>query len=329
VLVCGTGFGMMYITAVRHDPNLVLVGVMSRGSETSRQVAAELGVPLFTSLDELPPDIDIACVAVGGTAGHALRLALLRRGVHVLAEHPIYPAPLEEALDVAAASGTLFHLNTHFELLPASTTFIDEVAQRAPRTPPLYGEVLCATPTVFSCLDILRLALGTLQPFAPQPATAWDVAPPMRSESLPLTSLPVVVAGIPISFLVHKGAFAAEGQDIPMSHRISLGFRDGNLLLTSLWGPVVWSSWISPDLPADEPLARRLDDDEARAGFRTLTKLPYLKTRVAAVHHAIERFATQIRSGGPCPPGQDRAHMLEVSRCWDQVFPQLRVRDPE
>ncbi|WP_342222169.1 Gfo/Idh/MocA family oxidoreductase, partial [Nocardia farcinica] len=64
VVVCGTSFGRVYLRAVQADPDVELAGIVSRGSATSREIAKTSGVPHYCGVDELPGDIDIACVAV-------------------------------------------------------------------------------------------------------------------------------------------------------------------------------------------------------------------------------------------------------------------------
>ena len=87
VLVCGTGFGRIHLRAIAADDDVDLAGILSRGSAASRGVAAEYGVTCHTSVDDLPDDIDIACVVIPSTTGAGegteIALRLLDRGIHV------------------------------------------------------------------------------------------------------------------------------------------------------------------------------------------------------------------------------------------------------
>ncbi|WIX26540.1 Gfo/Idh/MocA family oxidoreductase [Xanthomonas arboricola pv. corylina] len=93
VLIAGAKFGEMYLNAFLQDqPGLELAGLLATGSARAQQLAHAFGTPLYTAIEQLPDDIDIACVVVrstvvGGT-GTALAEALLRRGMHVIQEHP-------------------------------------------------------------------------------------------------------------------------------------------------------------------------------------------------------------------------------------------------
>ncbi|MCZ9337922.1 Gfo/Idh/MocA family oxidoreductase, partial [Streptomyces sp. TRM76130] len=79
--------------------------MVARGGPRSVALAEEYGVPLYPSVDQLPEDVDIACVvvssSVGGGQGAELARQLLERGVHVLQEHPLHPTELAACLGAA------------------------------------------------------------------------------------------------------------------------------------------------------------------------------------------------------------------------------------
>ncbi|WP_210540227.1 Gfo/Idh/MocA family oxidoreductase [Streptomyces scabiei] len=55
VVVCGTRFGQVYLSALRRCPERYrLVGVVARGGARSVALAEEYGVPLYSSVDQLP-----------------------------------------------------------------------------------------------------------------------------------------------------------------------------------------------------------------------------------------------------------------------------------
>ena len=67
VVVCGTGFGRVYLSAFREpgpDFPFRLTGVLGRGSARSKACAQRYGVPLLTDPDEVPRHADLACVVV-------------------------------------------------------------------------------------------------------------------------------------------------------------------------------------------------------------------------------------------------------------------------
>jgi thiazolinyl imide reductase len=110
VVVCGTRFGQVYLSALaRCRQRYRLGGVVARGSARSVALAEEYGVPLYRSVEDLPRDVDAACVAVsgsvGGGPGGRLVQELMERGVRVLQEHPLHPKELADCLRRLGGTG--------------------------------------------------------------------------------------------------------------------------------------------------------------------------------------------------------------------------------
>ena len=108
VVVCGTGFGRVYLQALRlAGMPFELVGIMARGSARSRACAAHYDVPLCREVDELPDGTELVCVVVSsrinGGRGAELAQSLMARGVHVMQEHPLDEFELADCLPRGAA----------------------------------------------------------------------------------------------------------------------------------------------------------------------------------------------------------------------------------
>ena len=90
-VVCGTTFGRLYVAGLRLRPlSYELVGMLSRGSEQSRDFARRQGVPLYTDIEDLPGhDVSFVVVRSGVMGGEGTRLAqrFLAAGKHVVMEH--------------------------------------------------------------------------------------------------------------------------------------------------------------------------------------------------------------------------------------------------
>lgn len=80
-----------------------LVGVYDADEERASGVAAEYGTRAFRSLTELIGSVDAMSIAVPTTAHHAVALAALDSGVHVLIEKPI-ASTVAEAAELVEAS---------------------------------------------------------------------------------------------------------------------------------------------------------------------------------------------------------------------------------
>jgi thioesterase domain-containing protein len=103
----------MYALALSTLPGFRLAGIIARGSQRSVNLAEKMGVPLYKTPDEVRSPVDVACVAVGGNAAEELVLAFLRRGIHVVAEHPVGPASMKTAIGTARRTGACYHVNAH------------------------------------------------------------------------------------------------------------------------------------------------------------------------------------------------------------------------
>jgi predicted dehydrogenase len=81
-----------------------MVGVYDANAERAAQVATELGVSAYSSLDAFLGDVEAAVVAVPTTDHAEVALAAIDRGVHLLIEKPI-AVTIEEADRILEAAG--------------------------------------------------------------------------------------------------------------------------------------------------------------------------------------------------------------------------------
>ncbi len=86
-------------------PGARLVGVFDTRPERAAQVAAELGTRAFATLDALLDEAAAVSVVVPTPRHHAVGLAAMARGRHVLMEKPL-AATIAEAQDLVAAAAT-------------------------------------------------------------------------------------------------------------------------------------------------------------------------------------------------------------------------------
>jgi predicted dehydrogenase len=129
--VVGVGsLGFHHARILREAPGAALVGFHDTDTERAAQVGAELGVPAFSSLEELLSRVEAAVVAVPTTDHAAVALSALERGVHLLIEKPIAPS-LEEAdriVALAARKGVVVatgHVERFNGALRACETYLD------------------------------------------------------------------------------------------------------------------------------------------------------------------------------------------------------------
>jgi predicted dehydrogenase len=102
--VAGAGsLGFHHVRILRDLPGVSMVGFYDIRPERSKEVADELGVPAFPSLDDLLVEVDALVIATPTTTHAEVADAALERGLHVFIEKPI-AASLDEADHVLAAA---------------------------------------------------------------------------------------------------------------------------------------------------------------------------------------------------------------------------------
>jgi yersiniabactin synthetase, thiazolinyl reductase component len=314
VVVCGTRYGSAYVHALQgHDAGLRLVGIVARGSDRSHALAARFGVPLYRAESEVPRGgVDAACVAVPGAAGTELALDFLRRGVHVLAEHPIEPADLSAALAEARSRGLVYHLNAHFADLETVGPFFAACARATER--PRFLTVATNPRALYSCLDLVGRALGGLAPFAVHGAL---------KDQGPLAAVHGSAAGVPFSLQCQTALTERDdGRETWVSHRVALTWETGTLHLVEAAGPVLWVPITGPVEELSPPAAAALF---AQPAWSLLSPpLPPTLHDHLATHRdranrlALRRLAAEVRTGRRAPE-QAPEHLLAVSEAWRQV----------
>ena len=89
IALVGAGrFGLRHALRLAQHPEFELVCVVDPRAEARRR-AATLGVPLLSSIDALPAQIEAAAVTASSEQHAALALALLHRGLDLLVEKPL------------------------------------------------------------------------------------------------------------------------------------------------------------------------------------------------------------------------------------------------
>lgn len=89
IAVIGTGrFGLKHAKRLKIHPQFLLRCTVDC-DERARGEAAQLGVPALASINDLPPDIRAATIAVSSAHHAELAIALMKKGIDVLVEKPL------------------------------------------------------------------------------------------------------------------------------------------------------------------------------------------------------------------------------------------------
>jgi pyochelin biosynthesis protein PchG len=346
----------VYLEAFR-DPALPfeLAGILATGSQRSQACARRYGAPLYTAPDQVPGDVDIACVVIRGglLGGRGSQLAreLMARGIHVLPEHPLHHDELAECLRVARRHRVVYHLNPFYTHQLPVRRFVAAARVLLARRPARYVDAACGFQLAYSLLDILGEALGGVRPFAfgELPALSAEVAGATALD-VPFRSVDGVLAGVPLTLRVQNQMDPADPDNYAhLMHRISIGTEAGNLTLVGTHGPVVWSA--RPDFPrevADPSAAPHFEaprdgvprdgvprDGVPHDGVRSATVLgpPHVPSYdelfatvwPAGVAHALGTLRHAIETGeDPLRRGQ---YHLTLCRLWQDLT--LRLGPPD
>ncbi|MFH8530018.1 Gfo/Idh/MocA family oxidoreductase [Streptomyces tendae] len=329
VLVCGTNFGRFYAEAAHRRPGYAPAGILSRGSAASRAYAERLGVPHYTHTDDLPADIDAACVAVGsaisGGGGTELARALMDRGIHVLQEHPVHLTELTDNLTHARRRGVQYRLNTHYPHVSPVRGFIDAARRLVAQQRPLFVDAATPIHLMHPLVDILGRAMGTLRPWR-----FADPAPlPAAVGPQPFRSLHGMLAGIPLTLRVHHQLDPSDRDNHALHwHRISLGTEGGVLTLADTHGPVLWSPRLHVGRDADRrfvldgPGTGRLGlGTTAVVGTTGTFRIVFTDLWPEAVGSALDGLREAVEQGGDAlRTGQ---YDLAVCRIWTDLAARL------
>jgi len=313
VLVCGTNYGATYIRALATAPqNLSLAAILSTGSQRSLAYAAQLQVPHFTQIEHIPAGaVDIACIAVAGEAGQQLTVQCLSKGIHVLCEHPVAEEFVRYALELAAQNGCRFHVNAHFADLGAPQAFYQAMSTASQQSPCLHFDLNVNLRTLYSGLDLLGRAVGSLSSIALAPRTqhAKDRG---LFETLQLTG-----PECSVSLLCQN--FASEHDDgsaTLLNHRVSATFAHGNLLLCETAGPVYW-------FPSPVSMPAETWQSYLPVQVEPSNQYQLMQHRDTANINALTKLMTSI-----CEPTaiaeQQPHYLIALARLWEQTLAHLQ-----
>ncbi|MFY0517550.1 Gfo/Idh/MocA family oxidoreductase [Lysinibacillus sp. UGB7] len=237
VLVCGTRFGQFYLEAIQKSNLFELSGILAQGSQRSRSCASVYKTDLYTDIEDVPKDIDIACIVVPtsimGGSGTELAIQFMKKGIHVLLEQPVHYQNLLECYRVAKQYNVKFIVGDLYVNLPYVTKFIGMAQKIMEKEDLVYLNVDMATQVSFPLAHILAKLFGNLQP--------WGVKD-FISDNMPFQMLSIMIKGVPTTIRAQNQVDVVVSDSyMHLMHQITLGFDSGKLTLFDTNGPVVWT----------------------------------------------------------------------------------------
>ncbi len=240
LLVCGTNFGRVYLKGIEKSNQFSIAGILSKGSEQSKQVAKEYGVPLYTDIKEIDKTMfDAACVVVRSTVvggkGSNIANQLLNKGISVLQEHPVHYNDLVKSLKIARENNCRYQINSFYPHVSSVHKFIKCGKKILDKSTPLYIDASCSIQVLFPMIDILGKLLNGFRP--------WKLhAVEKGMESSPFSMVVGEIKGIPVTLKVQNQIDPKDPDNNGMLlHRIVLGTSEGSLILNDSNGDVLWN----------------------------------------------------------------------------------------
>ncbi len=236
-VVCGSTFGQFYLEALRRLPEqFELVGLLARGSDRSKKCAKHYGINLYTEVNQLPNDIDLACVVlrsgVLGGKGTDLSLELLARGIHVIQEQPISEKELVSCLRIARQNGRYFRVGDLYIHLPTVRRFTGYTQTMLKQQNALYIDVSCAIHVSYSTMHVMSEVLPTVYP--------WKINNVIKDKG-PFQVATGVIGNIPVTLRVHNEVDPKDPDNhLHLLYCLTIGVEGGRLSLVDTHGPVVW-----------------------------------------------------------------------------------------
>jgi thiazolinyl imide reductase len=345
VIICGTWFGQVYLSAfLSGDPHFRLAGILARGSQRSRRYAREFGVPLYTHVNDILPGIDVACVvirsAIIGGEGTEIAKSLLKRGIHVIQEHPVHFKNIKACLDLAKKNNVCYHINTHHVHVKPITTFIDYLVKARQKQEIIFIEGTCSFQTIYSLMDIIGRALGGIRPYGVTKALAWETSllEEYKNNSslgvIPFKCVQGIIKGIPFTLKIQTYYDPDDlDNNILIMHRLCIGMLNGNLTLVNTHGPVVWSqSFAIPKENQEEISFQKrstafIGQDTAAAVLYSEDPAPSLSSTAKTqwpdgVRLALNRLKEHILTNRT-PAEQSMEYLTDLSSMWSELMRQF------
>lgn len=239
VLVCGSRFGQFYLEALKMLENkFEVVGLLAKGSERSKKCASHYGINLITDIENIPQDIDIACVVVRtgvmGGIGTDITIKLLEKGINVITEQPIHNKDIALCLKTAKKNKVNFMVGDLYTNLTSVKEFIKCIKTLLDKKQKLlYLNIDAATQVSFPLVHILSKVVPTIRP--------WKTTNVMKEVGI-FQIYAANIGEVPVLIRAHNEADEKDSDNyLHLFHKITAGFGGGSLTLTDSHGPVIWN----------------------------------------------------------------------------------------
>lgn len=262
IVVVGAKFGEIYLqTMLKRKDLFEVVGILGKGGQHSSECSIKYNIPLYTSANELPPNVDLACVilraGVMGGEGIQLSKELLQKGIHILHEQPVHYNELSECYAIAKKKKLFMGVSNLYRYIDATQEFIGLVEQIKAEERIEYINVECGHQILYPVLSILFDLTDYIRPFNVEQVI---------TEKGPFDILYCSMNDIPCIIKIHNEVNSNDPDNFfYLFYRINVGFENGELQLEDPAGPVLWySRFVIPsDFHYEEKSCKKFDKKNA------------------------------------------------------------------
>lgn len=260
IALCGSNYAGRYALSLLPKLGFQIVALLARGSRRSHQLAESLGVPLYRDAAAVD-SVDAACVAIGGEDGTRVARDFLRRGIHVLQEHPVGSKDAAGTMRIARRHGAVWHINGHFGDLEAPQAFIMACQRAARKSRARTAVVLADARLAYGAFDTLSRALEFT-------SSRLDLREKNKANSVFCGRI-----GSTDSIVVVHASEGPDGADYHFGLDLTVVFEHETVHLASVVGPVartvalrgaevrgrVWSLESSPSVRSEDVVINRAE----------------------------------------------------------------------
>lgn len=322
VLLCGTAYGQSYLPAIFQDRDLELAGILSRGSDQSRRLAEQYGVELYLQADDVPDNIDLACLAIPEDPALNLAEFFLKKNTHILIEHPVGAEGIHRLKTASENIPARCHINSHFPELPPTREFIALCQKLNRLSEPQSIIVQCNSRTLFSTIDILMRCFeqqglvqqGLVQEGLIQPSYQQLNFTPQTISSLGhYIQATTLLNTTPCSINYQKWRYARDNsEDSPLGHGITMSYPEGVLQLCGSFGPCLWMPTISQRTPLDLPISQHSDPHQPSSPPNVRRVIEWRKRANQTAINSL--FAVDL------PYYHTMLYQQQLCQTWSQLF---------
>ncbi|RPH24125.1 hypothetical protein EHN07_14785 [Buttiauxella warmboldiae] len=281
IWVVGATFGAHYARALQGQGLRAIIG---RGGEKGRQLAQSLACDYFSAIDRALTRSRPACAVVAvrssivGGEGDDIARRLLQADIPVLQELPVHPQEMVNTLRVAQLRGIPFHVTPFYDQMPSVRRFLRAARRLAVASSLRSVEMRVSVQTLHCALFVLSELLG-----APSPAITVT---PMASFAKILVSGSWQGVAVDMVLMNRFDAASPDDNSQPLMQIVLLS-DDGELMLHSPYGPVIWERRLQP--PQSLTASRSDSEDEALL-------LAYPQQTAPGIEHVYRDMAAAIRA---------------------------------